>query len=174
LQASLVDFLLAWNEFIDPQISEIDVEMEVEHAIRVKVVEAVEPLRTEVKSGDELCYRVTLQPYRQPQEVVQDCIMVALPERIRTDVVALAAYPASLQFWKFEYDKPWVRPISAAILNFGDLFRAIEGAPTNNAMIVAVYSVREMPLAIYEYAIIPVGDWVVDGVRESEQVVTVR
>ncbi len=163
-----IEYLLAWNEFADPRISEINLDLSVEKALRVKVVESVEiaDLR-----GTRLSYEVTLQPHRgMASEVVNGTLDVS---RAKGDYVYLHVFPAREAFWKFEMLAPWERPYYVNdILNLNELIKAIEGAPTNDLILVAARSVNSG--TFYDFEVKSVGDWYADGERQSEYMVEVE
>ncbi|MCR4404685.1 MAG: hypothetical protein NUW06_05320 [Candidatus Acetothermia bacterium] len=168
-----ISYLLAWNEFADPQISAIDLEMTVERNLRVKVIESVEPASQSVSRGGTLRYNLKLQPYRGAQETITGSLKI--PDWAnQDDVVYLEAFPANWAFWKFEMQAPWARPyfLWDTILDLDGLIEAIQGAWTNDAVLVVAWS--STTGRAYAIDIKSVGDFFVDGDRESEKVAQVR
>lgn len=172
LDPAFIDYILAWNEFADPQISEIDLEMTVERALRVKVVESVEPEQQSVDVGGQLSYTVTLQPYRELQETISGSLNI--PLSAQGDSIYLEAFPARWAFWKFQMQAPWARPyfLRDTILDLEGLTRAIQDAPTNDLLMVVARSASTD--GAYAYDIKSLGDFFVDGDRESENVVQIK
>ena len=168
-----IAYLLAWNEFEEPRISEIDLELSVERALRMKVIESVEPLQEEVKAGQRLHYTVILQPYRGTGEALKGSIEI--PEWLGGEIICLTAMPASWAFWKFEVSRygegPWARPsfFPSNIFDLEGLIEAIEDAPTNNLLIV----MAETRFGVVGIDVKSVGDFFVDGYRSSEKCVRV-
>lgn len=165
-----ISYVLAWNEFADPQIGEVDLDIAVEKSLRVKVIEDVEPGQLTVSEGGVLPYTVRLQPYRGAQEVIEGSL--SIPSWAGGDFIYLGAFPARDAFWRFEMAGPWIRPVFlSTILDIDGLIEAVEGAPTNDLMIVVAWSLRTG--GAYAIDIKSVGDWVVDGDRESRYAVAV-
>jgi len=170
-----IAYLLAWNEFSDPQISVIDLEMAVEKNLRVKVIESIEPDAQSVSRGGTLRYTLTLQPYRGAQEKVSGSLKIPSWAE-KDDIIYLEAFPANWAFWKFEPLRygagPWARPSYAdTVFDLPMLIDAIEGAPTNDKILIVAWSANG---GAYAYEIKSVGDFFVDGDRESEGVVQVK
>ncbi|HIC96689.1 TPA: hypothetical protein EYP12_08750, partial [Candidatus Bipolaricaulota bacterium] len=131
-----ISFMLAWNEFADPEISAIELELTVERALRVKVVESVEI--EDLKRG-RLKYKVRLQPHRGFTEVIKGSLDVS---KAKDDYVYLHAFPARRAFWRLKLVDPWERPWYApTILSLPELIVEIEEAPTNDLIVVAARSV---------------------------------
>jgi hypothetical protein len=86
-----IAYLLAWNEFSDPQISAIDLEMAVEKNLRVKVIESIEPDSQSVSRGGTLRYTLTLQPYRGAQEKVSGSLKIPSWAE-KDDIIYLEAF----------------------------------------------------------------------------------
>ncbi|MFQ6033248.1 MAG: hypothetical protein ACE5KR_00095, partial [Candidatus Bipolaricaulia bacterium] len=168
LDPSWIDYLLAWNEFTDPEISSIDLKMTVESSLKIKVIEGVEPGQQSVNAGSRLRYTVTLQGYRGQRETVGGYIDI--PQYASGDYIRLEAFPARDFFWKYEMYGPWVRPYwMDQVTSLGDLIGAIEDVPTNGLLIVTAYSLTQGGrYAVYAYDLKPLGDWYVDGDRTSE------
>lgn len=164
-----ISYLLAWNEFTDPQISAIDLEMSVEKNLRVKVIESVEPTSQSVSRGGTLRYNLKLQPYRGTQETITGSLKI--PDWAQQDdIIYLEAFPANWAFWKFEMQAPWARPyfLWDTILDLNGLIEAIQGAWTNDVLIVVAFSATTK--SAYAIDVKSVGDFFVDGDRESEKV----
>ncbi|MFQ6089969.1 MAG: hypothetical protein ACE5LD_00805, partial [Candidatus Bipolaricaulia bacterium] len=163
-----IAFMLAWNEFTDPKISEIDLDLSVERALRAKVIESVE---IEDLRGTRLSYKVTLQPHRGiVSEVIKGSLDVS---KAKGDYVYLHAFPARMAFWWLEMSGPWERPYYApTILSLAELVAAIEDAPTNDLILVAARSVSTG--RFYDFEVKSVGDWYADGERESEYIAEVK
>jgi hypothetical protein len=168
-----ITYLLAWNEFADPQISAIDLEVSAEKNLRVKVIESVEPGSQSVSRGGTLRYTAKLQSYRGTQETVSGSLKI--PDwASKDDTIYLEAYPANWAFWKFEMQAPWARPyfLWDTILNLSSLIAAIQDAPTNDSLIVVARSATTG--GAYAIDIKSVGDFFVDGDRESENIAQVK
>ncbi|MGQ9477831.1 MAG: hypothetical protein ACUVRH_05025 [Candidatus Bipolaricaulia bacterium] len=170
-----ISYLLAWNEFADPQISAIDLEMVVEKNLRVKVIESIEPDAQSVSRGGTLRYTLTLQPHRGAQEKVSGSLKIPSWAE-KDDLIYLEAFPANWAFWKFEPLRygagPWARPSYAdTVFDLPMLAGAIQDAPTNDKIIIVARSVNG---GAYAYEIRSVGDFFVDGDRESENIVQVK
>jgi len=172
---SWIDYLLAWNEFADPEISSINLKMTVEKTLKIKVIEGVEPGEQSINAGSKLRYTVTLQGYRGQPETVSGYITI--PNQASGSYVCLEAFPAREEFWRYEtgaqglgrYGPPWVRPRQMEqITSLGGLIKAIEDVPTNGLLMVTAYDCSWGPYAIYSYDLKPLGDWYVDGNRTSE------
>jgi hypothetical protein len=171
---SWIDYLLAWNEFADPQINSVDLKMTVEKGLKIKVIEGVEPGQQNISAGSRLRYTVTLRTYRGPQETISGYITI--PQYASGDYIGLEAFPARDFFWKYEMYGPWVRPWwMDQVSSLGELIKAIEDVPTNGLLIVTAYSLTQGGrYAVYAYDLKPLGDWYVDGDRTSEGYVQVR
>ena len=173
LDSGWIAFMLAWNEFEDPQISAIDLELTVERALKVKVIEAVEPEQRTIRAGNKVRYAVTLQAYRGQQETVKGYIDI--PDWASGSYVCFEAFPARDFFWRYEMAGPWVRPWWLdKITGLSGLIEAIENVPTNGMMVVTAYDCQFGRFAVYSYDVKPLGDWYVDGDRTSEKFVEVQ
>ena len=174
LDPSWIDYLLAWNEFTDPQVSSIDLRMTVEKTLKIKVIEGVEPGQQSVNAGGRLRYTVTLQTYRGQQETVSGYINI--PQYASGDYIRLEAFPARDFFWRYEMYGPWARPYwMEQITSLEGLIQAIEDVPTNGLLVVTAYSLTQGGRsAVYAYDLKPLGDWYVDGDRTSEDYVQVQ
>ena len=173
LDPAWIDFILAWNEFTDPEISSIDLKMTVEKALKVKVVEGVEPEQQNIEAGSKLPYTVTLQAYRGLQETIKGDITI--PDWASGSYICLEAFPARNFFWKYTMAGSWVRPWwIEQVTNLDELIKAIEDAPTNDLLIVTAYDCIYGRSAVYAYDIKSLGDWYVDGNRTSEGYVQVK
>ena len=170
--------LLGWNEFTEPQISSIDLDLTVDHDIRVKVIESVEPEQRSIGPGGKLRYKLRLQPYRGAPETIRGYLEIP-SWASKDDVIYLEAFPANWAFWKFEHGPRygaglWARPtfLWDTIVDLNGLIKAIQEAPTNDLVLVVAWSANQG--GAYAIDVKSVGDAFVDGDRESENVVQVR
>lgn len=139
LQLWQIALLLAWNEFIDPKINKINLEIEVEKAIRAFPIEVVEAS----KSGRDIQYTVKLYSYRQEPMSINGTLTI--PDGVQDTIVKIWAAPLRWLYWKFQtyeyyWDRPYVMLNDPSILSIEDLLKAIEEAPANDAMLVWAYS----------------------------------
>jgi len=170
--------LLAWNEFTEPQIGSIDLDLTVDTNIRVKVIESVEPEQRSISRGGRLRYKVRLQSYRGDPETIRGSLEIP-SWASKDDIIYLEAFPANWAFWKFEHGPRygaglWARPtfLWDTILDLTGLIQAIQEAPTNDLLLVVAWSATQG--GAYAIDIKSVGDFVVDGDRESENIVQVK
>lgn len=139
LQLWQIALLLAWNEFIDPKISKINVDIEVEKAIRAFPIEDVEAS----KSGRDIQYTVKLYSYRQEPISINGTLTI--PDGVQDTIVRVWAAPLRWLYWKFQayeyyWDRPYIMLDDPLILSIEDLLKVIEEAPANDAMLVWAYS----------------------------------
>lgn len=143
LQIARIAYLLAWNEFQDPEIYEIDVEAEIGKEIRTVVVEGIETDKDIYKPGETIEYAVGLQPYQGELKVIRGTLRI--PEKFQGGELKVWALPASWAEAVGAYEIGWTRPMPSAY-SFEDLIEDAEELAQNDLLYVLLDGV---PTAIW-------------------------
>jgi hypothetical protein len=83
-------FTLAQNEFRDVGFSSLDIELDVQRAVKALRVKSIKTDKESYKPGETVQYTVTLQAYRDQEQVVEG--ELPLPEKLDTSSVTLVAF----------------------------------------------------------------------------------
>jgi hypothetical protein len=153
LQISQVIFLLAWNEFVDPQIDTIEVDITVDSEIKTLMIRSVELDKEIYKPGDEINYTVTLKPFRGEEIKVKGKVKV--PEDINRRRLTLVAFggPREDEEEQPEYE------------SFEELIAAIEEISSNDQLTVELSGIEDTAKTSDEQRF---EGWVVIGEETAE------
>ncbi len=118
-------FTLTRNEFRDVGFSSIDIELDVQRAVKALRVKSIKTDQESYKPGDTVKYTVLLQAYRGEEQTVQG--ELPLPEKLDTSSVTLVAFGGprkSDQEETPEFD------------SLEDLIEALQNVTSNNSLTV--------------------------------------
>ncbi len=118
-------FTLTRNEFRDVGFSSIDIELDVQRAVKALRVKSIKTDQESYKPGDTVKYTVLLQAYRGEEQTVQG--ELPLPEKLDTSSVTLVAFGGprkSDQEETPEFD------------SLEDLIKALQNVTSNNSLTV--------------------------------------
>ena len=90
LQVAQIVFLLAQNEFADPELERIDVDILVMEPVRLLQIQSIEADKEVYQPGDTVEYTITLRPYRGTTREVNGSLK--LPEDLTTQRLTLHVF----------------------------------------------------------------------------------
>lgn len=136
LQVARVAYLLAWNEFAEVQITEINMKMRVTSQIKTTVAEVVETENRIYSPGDTVNYAVGLKTYHGGKTVVEGTF--TLPLTFREGLLTIVAIPEAYLERLIAYAQHgWTRPMDD-VWEFSDLLRQIEESAKGDTLWVFV------------------------------------
>jgi len=127
--AGIVNFL-QYNDFADPQITQITASMQITHAIKAMHINHLELDKNSYAPGDTIHYTVDLQTYQGGTQTVEGDITV--PDWLFADDITVRAYggPRLLE----EGEPP------REFQSLDDLIQAIEDLPTYDTLTVELFA----------------------------------
>lgn len=124
LQVARVAYLLAWNEFADVALREIEVEMRITSRINAVVIQGVETEWAIYQPGDEVRYVVALRTYRGETKLIRGTL--TLPTSFAGGEVRVWAIPEPYAQLLIAYARHgWTRPMSP-VYELGQLLEQVE------------------------------------------------
>ena len=127
LQIAQVGYLLAWNEFTDPQIDRVDVEISVNQEVRAYEILKLETDKETYHPGDELNWTVTVKPFRGEKKGIQGSLKI--PEDAAEGSLTLHAFGGPRPSKEKGQEQPKFESLK-------ELVTAIEEAESNDQLTV--------------------------------------
>ena len=167
MQIAEVAYLLAWNDFVDPRLDRLDVEITVDEEVRAYEILELETDKESYRPGEELNYTVTVKPFREEAKEFQGSIII--PEDVEGESLTLHAFggPRSSEKEKGEEGPKFA--------TLGELIRAIEELGSNDQLTVELLGVsrkseekREQEEELAPSSVQRVESWVVVGEEYKE------
>lgn len=134
LQIAQVVYLLAWNEFADPKINEIEVDISVDKEVRVYEMASLETDKETYNPGDLLNYTVTLKPFRGDQTKLEGSLKI--PEDLEKKRLTLHAFGGPQSSQDMEEEAPKFESLQ-------ELVEAIERVESNDQLTVELLGIPE-------------------------------
>ncbi len=158
LQVAQTLFLLMQNEFADPQISRIDVDILTMKPVRLLQVVDVETDKEKYRPGETVRYTVTLRAYRGEERRIEGSL--ELPEELEARRLTLRVRGG------LRRQQGAAQQASASQQQYGsleDLLRAIEEATTNDQLTVELVGLTKGGGGEAFQEVRKLKDWVVTG-----------
>lgn len=133
LQVAQAAFVLIQNEFRDPEISAIDVEMEVEEKIRLARIKSLQVDKNEYKPGDTINYTVTLKPFRGEEKKVKGKLII--PQDTSRSNLSVTAFGGQRESENGEE--------TTEVESLEKLLEAVETINANNQLTVEILNLAE-------------------------------
>jgi len=127
LQVAQIAFTLLRNEFKDPQLDEIDIDIDVKEEVRMARVKEITADKEAYKPGEPINYTVTLMPYRGEEFAIKGTLRV--PDKIESDQLTLMAFGGPRRDGQDEKEAPEFKDLE-------DLIKAIESVASNDQLTV--------------------------------------
>lgn len=169
LQVAQIVFLLQQNEFVDPELEWIDVDMVITEPVRLLEITDLETDKETYQPGETVRYTITLKPYRGEERTITG--EFPLPEDLNVRRLTLHVYGGprrqqqNNQTPTLEYE------------SLSELLEAIEGLTTNDQITVEILGLpraeddEDGPGEDTAKEIRKLNDWVVTGeVRTQIQI----
>ncbi len=163
LQIAQVAYLLAWNEFQDPGLTEVEVEMEITPEVRAYELLELSTDKESYKPGEEINYTVVLKSFRGPEEEFHGTL--PLPADLEETMLTVHAFGGPRQ------DGEGGGEESPKFASLEELLTAIEELESNDQLTVELLGLpaqtdsEELKAEVKRFP-----DWVVVG----EEFVDVR
>ncbi|MCR4405137.1 MAG: hypothetical protein NUW06_07700 [Candidatus Acetothermia bacterium] len=135
MQIAEVAYLLAWNDFVDPQLDRLDVEITVDEEVRAYEIIELETDKESYRPGEELNYTVTVKPFREEAKEFHGSITI--PEDVEGESLTLHAFGGPRSSDK---EKDEEGPKFASL---EELIQAIEELGSNNQLTVELLGVSQ-------------------------------
>ncbi len=119
-------FTLTRNEFRDVGFHSVDIELDVQSAVKALRVKSIKTDKESYKPGETVKYTVTLQAYRAPEQKVEG--ELPLPEKLDTSSVTLVAFGGPRRSSRDE-EAPEFDSLE-------ELIEALQSLPSNNSLTV--------------------------------------
>jgi hypothetical protein len=166
MQIAEVAYLLAWNDFTDPQLDQLDVEITVDKEIRAYKIIELETDKESYRPGDELNYTVTVKPFRGEARELQGSIKI--PEDVVGESLTLHAFGGRRSSKEKEEEEP-------KFASLEELIQAIKELGSNDQLTVELLGVsqkskekREQEEEIRPSSVQRLERWVVVGEEYKE------
>jgi hypothetical protein len=166
MQIAEVAYLLAWNDFTDPQLDRLDVEITVDKEIRAYKIIELETDKESYRPGDELNYTVTVKPFRGEARELQGSIKI--PEDVVGESLTLHAFGGRRSSKEKEEEEP-------KFASLEELIQAIKELGSNDQLTVELLGVsqkskekREQEEEIRPSSVQRLERWVVVGEEYKE------
>lgn len=104
LRVAQILFTLARNEFHDVGFNTLDMEIEVQHAVKALRVKSIQTDKETYKPGETVKYTVMLKPYRGEEQTVEGELQ--LPEELDRSSVTLLAFGGSRRSEQENHEPP--------------------------------------------------------------------
>ncbi|MFQ6090259.1 MAG: hypothetical protein ACE5LD_02335, partial [Candidatus Bipolaricaulia bacterium] len=133
LQIAQVGYLLAWNEFTDPKLDRVDVEISVEREVQAYEILELSTDKETYRPGDELNWTVTVKPFRGEEREIKGSLRI--PEDVDGGSLTLHAFggPRPSEDNK---EQPKFESLE-------ELITAIEGLESNDQLTVELLGVEK-------------------------------
>jgi len=125
LQIAQVGYLLAWNEFSDPELDRVDVEISVDQEVRAYEILELRTDKDAYHPGDELRWTVTVKPFRGEERELEGSLKI--PEDVDGGSLTLHAFGGPRPSEDQEQPK---------FASLEELIAAIEGLESNDQLTV--------------------------------------
>lgn len=133
LQVAQVVFLLSQNEFLDPGLERVDVEIFVTDAIRLLEVKSIETDKEAYKPGETVRYAIKLRTYRGPDRKVIGSFKLPEDLKVKSLIVHVFGGPR----------KRDSQPVLPEVNSLTELIEAIESLTTNDQLTVELLGLPE-------------------------------
>jgi hypothetical protein len=163
LQAAQVAFLLEQNEFVNPGLERIDVEITTTHAIRLLQVKSIKTDKDVYQPGETVTYTVQLRPYRGPERTATGSLKLPADLTVKNLTLHVFGGPRRQQNNQSQ---------TIAYSDLGQLIEAVEKSITNDQLTVELLGLpqrsstepsedgaEEFPFQEIQ----KLGDWVLTG-----------
>lgn len=171
LQVAQAVFTLLRNEFQDPELSEIDIDIDVKEEIRMLRVKELTVDKETYKPGESINYTVTLRPHRGEEFSINGALRI--PDKVESSRLTLRAFGGPRRNGN-EKEAPEAKDLK-------ELIETIASAPSNDQLTIELVEFAAEPLKEFvgkplKEGINPeevrdvhtIDDWVVTGEKSIE------
>ncbi len=136
LQVAQVAFTLLRNEFKDPELDEIDIDIDVKEEVRLLRVKEITADKEMYKPGEPINYTVTLKPYRGEEFSIEGALRV--PDEIESNQLTLHAFGGPRRDRGDEKEAPEFKDLK-------ELIETIASGPSNDQLTIELVEFAGAP-----------------------------
>ncbi|OGF52757.1 MAG: hypothetical protein A2Z21_08250 [Candidatus Fraserbacteria bacterium RBG_16_55_9] len=160
LQAAQIVFLLSQNEFLDPGVDRVDVDIAVNESIHLLQVKSIQTDKEVYQPGETVRYTVQLRPYRGEEKTATGVFKLPDDATVKNLTLHVFGGPRRQQNGQGQ---------TIAYDDLGQLIDAVEGSTTNDQLTVELLGLPQGSSEEGDEERAPVqdvqklGDWVLTG-----------